>query len=143
MLQRWWLGALVAAACLLAGCSGDAASPSSPSLTAPTGPRPSSTGTLSIVSPTIGQVIHGSTVDLKVKLTGAKIVPVTSSDVVPNEGHLHVYLDDQLISMTSGTQQIIPDVSAGRHLIRVEFVASDHFPFDPRVATAVSFEVKP
>jgi hypothetical protein len=51
-----------------------------------------------------------------------------------------VILDDQLISMTSGFEQTIPDVAPGQHLLKVEFVASDHAPFDPRVIAAVSFE---
>ena len=54
-----------------------------------------------------------------------------------------VLLDDELISMTEGLQQIIPDVSPGPHRIQVEFVASDHAPFDPRVVSVVAFVVKP
>ena len=61
---------------------------------------------------------------------------------MPDEGHLHVILDDQLISMTGDTQQVLTDLTPGQHLLKVEFVASDHFPFDPRVIAAVAFEVK-
>ena len=105
--------------------------------------RQSSTAELSIVSPAVGEVVHGSTVDLRVKLRGAKLVPVTTTDIVPDEGHLHVILDDKLISMTEGLEQSIPDVPPGDHRITVEFVASDHAPFDPRVVTVVAFEVGP
>jgi hypothetical protein len=28
------------------------------------------------------------------------------------------------------------------HVLRVEFVASDHLPFNPRIFTAVTFQVK-
>jgi hypothetical protein len=105
--------------------------------------RPSSTAELSIVSPAVGEVVHGSTVDLRVKLQGAKLVPATTTDIVPDEGHLHVILDDKLISMTEGLEQSIPDVPPGDHRITVEFVASDHAPFDPRVVTVVAFEVGP
>ena len=87
--------------------------------------------------------MHGSTVDLRVKLRGAKLVPVTTTDIVPDEGHLHVLLDDTLISMTEGLEQTIPGVAPGEHRITVEFVASDHAPFDPRVVSVVAFEVKP
>ncbi len=85
-------------------------------------------------------MIEGSTVELKVDLEGATLVPATTADIVPDEGHLHVILDDRLISMTSGLEQTIPDVAPGQHLLKVEFVASDHAPFDPRVIAAVSFE---
>jgi hypothetical protein len=33
-------------------------------------------------------------------------------------------------------------VAPGQHTLRVEFVASDHLPFDPRVISEVVFEVK-
>ena len=35
------------------------------------------------------------------------------------------------------------DVAPGLHVLRVEFVAQDHAPFDPRVVVTVSFTVKP
>lgn len=111
--------------------------------TASTGDRPSSTAKLSIVAPMVGQVVHGTNVDLRVKLQGAKLVPATTTHIVPDEGHLHVILDDTLISMTEGLEQTIPDVAPGEHRIMVEFVASDHAPFDPRVVSVVAFEVQP
>ena len=43
--------------------------------------------------------------------------------------------------MTEGLRQTIPDVAPGRHRLTVEFVASDHAPFDPRVVEVVAFEV--
>jgi Family of unknown function (DUF6130) len=109
----------------------------------PTGARPSSPAKLTIVSPKNGAVVHGTSVDLRVNLEGAKIVPSTTTDIVPDEGHLHVILDDTLISMTEGTEQTVADLTPGLHRIQVEFVASDHAPFDPRVVAIVSFEVKP
>ena len=81
-------------------------------------------------------------ITLKVQLTGARIVAVTSTTLAPNRGHLHVILDNQLVSMTSGTTTTLPGVGPGTHLLKVEFVASDHAPFDPRVIAATSFTVK-
>ena len=69
------------------------------------------------------------------------IATSASTELVPDEGHLHVVLDDQLISMTSDLESVIPDVAPGMHLLKIEFVANDHAPFDPRVIAAVSFEV--
>jgi hypothetical protein len=136
--------ALVVVVLTLAACgSGDAAGGDSPTPTAPSGDRPASTAKLSIVEPKTGQVIKSSTIDLRVKLEGAKIVPATTTNIVPDEGHLHVILDDKLISMTEGLEQKISDVPPGQHRITVEFVASDHFPFDPRVVAVVAFEVRP
>ena len=94
------------------------------------------------MSPKQNQVIHGTTATLDVKLTGATIVAQTSTDLQPDEGHLHVILDDQLVSMTSSTESVLTGLTPGTHLLKVEFVANDHAPFDPRVIAAVTFEVK-
>ncbi|MCI0637075.1 MAG: DUF6130 family protein [Actinobacteria bacterium] len=131
---------LVLAACGSGG--GNEGAPASPSLpSSPAAERPSSTAGLAIVQPKTGTVVEGSTVLLQVSLEGAKLVPQTTTDITPDEGHLHVLLDDQLVSMTEGLEQEIADVAPGTHRITVEFVASDHFPFDPRVVSVVAFEV--
>lgn len=138
------LALIVATAFVLAACGGsDDGGSGATGATAPSSDRPSSTAKLAIVLPKVGEVVHGSSVDLRVKLQDAKLVPATTTHIVPDEGHLHVILDDTLISMTQGLEQTIPDVAPGEHRIMVEFVASDHAPFDPRVVSVVAFEVKP
>jgi hypothetical protein len=133
---------LAAASC--GGGSEPGAGPSpnaSPTATTTSVARPASTARLTIVSPENGEVVRGSTVDLRLDLQDARIVPQTTTDIAPDEGHLHVLLDDQLISMTEGLEQTIPDVAPGLHRLTVEFVAADHAPFDPRVVEVVAFEV--
>jgi hypothetical protein len=125
---------------LLASCGGDDGDGAS-ATGARAADRPSSPAELSIAAPTVGEVVEGSTVDLRVELRNATIVPGTTTDIVPDEGHLHVLLDDTLISMTEGLEQAIPDVPPGEHRITVEFAATDHAPFDPRVIAVVAFEV--
>jgi ABC-type glycerol-3-phosphate transport system substrate-binding protein len=137
------LALIVATAFVLAACGSSDDGGSATGATAPSSDRPSSTAKLAIVLPKVGEVVHGSNVDLRVKLQDAKLVPATTTHIVPDEGHLHVILDDTLISMTRGLEQTIPDVAPGEHRIMVEFVASDHAPFDPRVVSVVAFEVKP
>jgi hypothetical protein len=138
------LALIVATAFVLAACgSSDDGASGATGATAPSSDRPSSTAKLAIVLPKVGEVVHGSNVDLRVKLQDAKLVPATTTHIVPDEGHLHVILDDTLISMTRGLEQTIHDVAPGEHRIMVEFVASDHAPFDPRVVSVVAFEVKP
>jgi ABC-type Fe3+-hydroxamate transport system substrate-binding protein len=136
-------GAAVAAALTIAltacGSSGSSAT-SDPSV--PPSARPSSTAQLKIVSPTNGEVIKGSTVHVIVSLKDAVVVQMTSTNLVPNEGHLHVILDDTLVTMTASLETTIPGVPPGRHLLTVEFVANDHAPFDPRVITGVAFRTK-
>jgi hypothetical protein len=152
MRDRWGRTRIVAACAIAALAAGACSSNGSPQPdTGSTGPsatpsvsadRPASTAKLSIVSPTNGQVVKGTTVQMKVRLQDATIVPATTTDIVPDEGHLHVILDDQLISMTGETTQLLANLTPGQHLLKVEFVASDHAPFDPRVIAAVAFEVQ-
>jgi hypothetical protein len=133
---------VVAAVTTLAACGGDGDGSRSSTPTRSPIDRPSSSAELAVVSPENGEVVRGSTVELRVDLRGATLVAQTTTDIAPDEGHLHVLLDDQLISMTEGTEQEIPDVAVGSHRLTVEFVASDHAPFDPRVVTVVAFEVR-
>ena len=145
MRARWNRGVATCALLALTAVACSSAPSASPTTSAPTptsSDRPASTAKLSIVAPRNGQVVHGTTVELKVILKDAKIVPASTAAIVPDEGHLHVILDDRLISMTGDTQQLISNLTPGQHLLKVEFVASDHAPFDPRVIAGVAFEVK-
>ncbi len=141
--------ALFALALIAGACGGSVGSTDGSGTTGAThasmsmsmGPRPSTDATLAIVSPKNGDTIEGSDVPLTIELDGGTIAASASTDLVPDEGHLHVTLDDQLISMTSDLSSVIADVAPGTHLLKVEFVANDHAPFDPRVIAGVSFEV--
>jgi hypothetical protein len=103
--------------------------------------RPSSPAKVTILSPKNGQIVKGSTVEMQVKLDGAKIVPLTTTNISPTQGHLHVYLDGNIVTMTAALNQKL-DVTPGVHELKVEFVASDHAPFDPPVFAGTEFEVK-
>ncbi len=131
---------LVSWSLVAAACSGSDAPASTPAATSAV--RPSSTATLTIVAPKLGAVVKGLTVDVKVDLQGATIVPATSTNLRPDQGHLHVILDDQLVTMTAKTETVIPGVAPGHHIVKVEFVANDHGPFFPNVVAVTSFEVK-
>jgi hypothetical protein len=105
--------------------------------------RPSTTARLEIVSPTPGQVFHGgdpAPIHVELRVDGGQVVPFTSLRLVPNEGHIHLYLDGSLVSMTAGLEA---DLAArtGQHELEAEFVAVDHAPFDPPVRASVTFEV--
>jgi hypothetical protein len=130
----WGLGLL------LAGC-GRSAGAGSDSTTTPVS-RPSSPAKLVIVSPHNGQVVKSSTVRVRLRLEGARVVRPTTQHITPTTGHIHVSLDNRIISMNYGTSDTIPDIRSGAHVLQVEFVASDHLPFDPRVVTSSVFRVK-
>ena len=103
--------------------------------------RPRSTAALIILTPTPGAVISGETLHVRMKLTGAGIVPQTSTHLTPDKGHIHLLLDGRVVSMAYGVEQDV-QVTPGMHLLQAEFVATDHFPFNPRVITAATFTVK-
>lgn len=128
--------AAAAAAALLAGCSAKTQS------SAPPAPeRPSSTAKLTILSPAPGASISGKTLHVRLALTGAVIVPQTSTHLTPGRGHVHLLLDGRVVSMAYGLNQDVA-VTPGPHLLQAEFVATDHFPFNPRVIATVTFTVQ-
>ena len=127
--------ALLLAACL-PGQSQTTAVPSS------LGPRPASPAHVEIVQPTPNANLTGTTVHIVLKLTGATIVPQTTTAIKPDEGHVHLYVDNVLVSMNYGLEQDIT-VPAGTHVLKAEFVAADHVPFNPRVwSTETIFTVR-
>jgi hypothetical protein len=133
----------LAMALLLIGCGADAPGPDAEN-PAPTAvrPRPSSAAAVEIVRPANGERVAADAATLEIELKGASLTDATTQDISPTEGHLHVSVDGQLVSMTSGFTQLLPVLDRGRHTVRVEFVAADHLPFDPRVVTQGFFEVR-
>jgi hypothetical protein len=104
--------------------------------------RPRSTATLSIVRPSPGQVEHGNTMRVVLDLGGGRITPLTTTRLTPSTGHIHVYVDGRLVSMTTTTDGLV-DISGladGRHTLQAEFVAADHGPFEPPVVASATFE---
>lgn len=105
--------------------------------------RPSTVARLEILSPYAGEVFRGDPASIPVDLglDGGKVVPFTSLHLVPNEGHIHLYLDGSLVSMKTSLAAHIA-ASPGPHELRAEFVAVDHGPFEPRVTVTVTFSVR-
>ena len=129
-----------AVALLVAACMGN--SPTQPAPSPTLGPRPASPAKVEIVEPTASSTVTGTSVHVVLKLTGATIVSQTTTDIRPDQGHLHLYVNNVLVSMNYGLEQDIP-VQPGTIDLKAEFVASDHAPFDPRVwAPDVIFTVK-
>ena len=145
------LVAAALAASIVASCSSPAATPSPTQVAsgayAPFGSyapsaRPSTTARLTIVSPTPDEIVTGTTVHVAVTLTGATIVDDTNEDIRPDQGHVHLYLNNALIYMQYGLTKDIT-VHPGTYVLKAEFVANDHYPFNPRDwSTQVFFTVK-
>ncbi len=135
------LVALLVAACGGSSVSGEPAG-SNGSAPASSGFRPSSPAVVTIVKPTSGEAVTGATVHVVLALSGAQIVSATSTNITPDTGHVHLYVDNVLVSMNYGLEQDLP-VHAGTYVIKAEFVAADHAPFSPRVwSPEILFTVK-
>jgi hypothetical protein len=139
--SRW----LVVGACLalsVGGCGNAAAPPVPTASPQSSAARPSSPAVVTITQPVNGATVTDTTVHVVLTLKDATIVTTTSTNIRPDEGHVHLYVDNVLYSMNYGLEQDVP-VTPGNYVIRAEFVASDHAPFDPRVWSApVQFTVK-
>ena len=134
------LAVVLGAGALVAGCSTNGAEPSVP---ASLGPRPPSTATVEIVEPKAGEVVAGTSAHVVLKLTGARIITETNVAIRPDEGHVHLYVNNQLVSMNYGLEQDIR-VQPGTLVLKAEFVAADHAPYNPRVYSGETiFTVRP
>lgn len=112
------------------------------SLVSPAGSRPSSPAIVAIDQPTPNEALTGTSVHVVISLKNATIVPATTTNISPDTGHVHLYVDNVLVSMNYGLTQDVP-VHPGTYVLKAEFVAADHAPFDPRVwSDQIAFTVK-
>lgn len=133
MRRRPLLLLLAMLAAMLAACGSQASTSSSSSSSAAA--RPSSPALVTIVSPQNGAVITGGSIPVLVQVTGATIVQQTSRNISPTQGHVHLFLDNNLTYMSYTLMENLPVPHPGTYVLRAEFVASDHVPFNPRVVT--------
>ena len=135
--MRPWI-VLALAATAVSACGGATAPTSTPiaGYTPATLSRPASPVQITLVSPTSGEVVHGSSVHVVVAITGGTVTPVYSSHISPTVGHVHLYMNSQLVYMSYTLQQDLPVNPGAEYAMYAEWVASDHFPFSPRDVTA-------
>lgn len=104
---------LVMAVLLVAGCTSQqqTTTPDVPSLT--------------IASPSNGQVITGSTVTVTVSASNIKLA-APNGTVAEGEGHFHVWIDDANEQRGAKTTFTFENVAPGQHTIKAELHKGDH-----------------
>lgn len=135
MLKRFAL--LAASVTVLAACGSAPASPT-PAPTRPTAPlgnRPSSPAHIWFIAPTSNETVHGSVLHIDIGISGAQLTTSTSTNISPTLGHIHLYTNNALNYMNYKPTLDLPVAPGLTYAIYAEFVATDHFPFDPRVIT--------
>jgi hypothetical protein len=134
-------------ACAPAAADGGSPTPAPTPYPTPSGGlgnRPSTPVKITLVAPISGDVVHGTSVLVKVSVSGGVVTKVTTADITPTKGHVHLYLNNQLIFMQYTLQQSIAVHPGVEYSMYAEFVAQDHFPFSPRdVTPTIFFTVAP
>lgn len=118
-----------------AGCSQEAGTDGD-------GDRPSSTARIEIVEPEPGASVPAEDVRVRVNLEGATLVEEATTEIRPDEGHIHLKVDGQTITLLGGLEEEVPGLEPGLHVLEVEFAAGDHGPFDPPVIQSQQFTVE-
>jgi hypothetical protein len=70
--------------------------------------RPSLTAKLTILAPHNGQTLSHRTSEVRLGLTGAKIVSQTTTRIRPDQGHIHLLVDGKLVAMNYGLNERLP-----------------------------------
>jgi hypothetical protein len=124
--------------------SGTAAPTPYPTPVGGLGHRPSTPVKITLLAPSSREVVHGTTLVVKVSVTGGVVTTETTSDITPTKGHVHLYLNNQLIFMSYTLSQPITVKLGLEYSMYAEYVAQDHFPFEPRdVTPTIFFTVAP
>ena len=130
---------------IAAGCGGGTATTTaSTTSTTIKGARPTTNAQVTIEAPTAAQVVNGTTVAVKLKVTGAEIISghgAHNDEINPDEVHVHLSLDGRLVSMTFGDSDELKDLTPGSHTLTAELVANDHAPFANKVEATTTFTV--
>ena len=103
------------------------------------GYRPSSPVKLTLLSPTTREVVHGTSLLVRVSIVGGIITKTTSVVISPTKGHVHLFLNNQLIPMLYSLSESITVKPGLEYAMYAEYVAQDHYPFSPRDVTPTVF----
>ena len=83
--------------------------------------------------------MNGPSLHIDVGISGAQLTTSTSTHITPTLGHIHLYTNNALTYMNYKPTLDLPVQAGITYAIYAEFVATDHFPFNPRVVTPTIF----
>jgi hypothetical protein len=96
----------------------------------------SSDARVEITAPDDGELVPAQEpTRLAVAVRNGELTKSTSS-TDPSKGHLHVFVDGELVSMPT-TAEMATTLPPGEHTITVEFTAANHTSFSPRVTDEI------
>lgn len=135
-VKRWVVLASMVALVAAVSCSQEAGDGDG------SGDRPSSTARIEILEPEPGASVPAEDVRVRVSLSGATLVEEATTEIRPDEGHIHLKVDGETITLLGGLEEDVPGLEPGLHVLEVEFAAGDHGPFDPPVIQSQQFTVE-
>ena len=92
-----------------------------------------------IVEPNPGDMVAANDkIPLEVALSGA---PLAKSATSTDGGHLHVYVDDELVDMPSTLEPKV-QFRPGPHTLTIEYVDNEHKAFNPRVTDEIEIRAR-
>ena len=99
---------------------------------------------LTLLSPMNDEVIAGSTAHVTIAVTGGTITSTYSKNVSPTVGHIHLYMNSELVAMAYATSTDISVDPGAEYSLYAEWVAADHGSFTPRdITPKIYFVVSP
>lgn len=87
-----------------------------------------------IAAPGDGASVEAGTIPVEIELSGAELASESDSE---DAGHLHVYVDGEVVDMPSALEVDV-ELEPGEHELEVEFVGADHAALDPPVTDSVT-----
>ena len=138
----------------LAAC-GAPADDAAPAEETPPSAAVAGTRTVTILEPATGATVTGSTVNVRLAVTGVPIVP--AGDLTPGTGHHHLYLDADVTPPTQPVPTVpgsivhmgnaasefrFDSVQPGTHRLIAVVADGVHVPLQPWVVDTVTFTVR-
>ena len=139
----------------LAACGADAGADAEPEMEMAASDEAEMTATVEILEPTEGASLEGTSVSVRLAVSGVRIVQ--AGDTTTGTGHHHLYLDEDLtpadqpvptvpgriVHMGDGSAEFtFEDVAPGEHRIIAVVADGVHVPLQPWVVDTVTFTIR-